>query len=164
MIYTPILKRIPLIGNMMISFILSSVFIFPMIVLRYNFSNLLYPIILTFILTFIREIIKDIADIHGDEKSGINTFPVLFGINYSKYLISLLTLFLIGLSIYPYYINIYNFKYLLVLVLYVQIPLVGCIFYLWKYPNFQSGVTLTITTKYITMGGMITILSMKLLS
>ena len=163
-IYTPILKRIPLIGNIVISFIISGVFIFPIIVLKYHFDNLLYPILLTFLLTLIREIIKDMADINGDLQFSINTFPVLFGIHYSKYLVSLLTILLIGLSIYPYYIDIYNFKYLMVLVLYVQIPLVGCIFYLWKYPSFQSCITLTITTKYITIGGVVTILSTKLLN
>ena len=57
----------------------------------------------------------------------------------------------------------YLHKHLIVLVLYVQIPLVRCIFYLWKYPNSQSCETLTITTKYITIGGVITILSTKLL-
>ena len=163
-IYTPILKRIPLIGNIAISLIVSSVFIFPIIVLKYNFYDLLYPILLTFLLTLIREIIKDMADINGDLKANINTFPVLFGIHYSKYLVSLLTILLIGFSIYPYYMDIYNFKYLMVLVLYVQIPLVGCIFYLWRYPNFLSCVTLTITTKYITIGGVVTILSTKLLN
>ena len=163
-IYTPILKRIPLVGNIVISFIIASVFIFPLLVLKNNGNSLFYPIVLTFLLTLIREIIKDMADINGDLQSNINTFPVLFGIHYSKYLVSLLTILLIVFSIYPYYINLYNARYLLVLVLYVQIPLVVCIFYLWKYPNFQSCVILTITTKYITIGGVVTILSTKLLS
>ena len=160
--YTPFLKGIPLLGNMTISLILASVFIFPAIVLNNNFFDLSYPITLTFILTLIREIIKDIADIGGDKQSGINTFPVVFGIGYSKLIISLLCLLLIVISIYPYIIGIYHFNYLILLVLYVQVPLVSCIFYLWKYPNSQSCVTLTITTKYITIGGALTILSTKL--
>ena len=162
LIYTPFLKGIPLLGNITISLILASVFIFPAIVLNNNLFDLLYPIILTFLLTLIREIIKDIADIDGDKQSGINTFPVVFGIGYSKLIISLLCLLLIAASIYPYIIGIYNFSYLILLVLYVQVPLVSCIFYLWKYPNSQSCVTLAITTKYITIGGVLTILSTKL--
>ena len=132
-------------------------------VLKENFLYLLYyPSLLTFLLTLIREIIKDIADMDGDKKSGINTLPVLLGINFSKYLLIIIFIVLITISIYPYYINIYNNYYLILLVFLVQVPLVGCIFYLWKYPNSESCGTLTVTTKYITIGGMITILSTQL--
>ena len=92
----------------------------------------------------------------------IHTFPVVYGVVYAKWLISILSLLIIGLSIYPYAMNIYNTTYLITLVLFVQIPLVSCIFYLWKYPNSQSCVVLTTTTKYITIGGVITILTTKL--
>ena len=162
-IYTPYLKGIPIIGNIAVSFIVASVFIFTELTLTKAFSCILfYPSILTFLLTLIREIFKDIDDIKGDQKVGINTFPVRFGIYYSKYLLLFLIILLIIVSIYPYWINIYNFNYLIFLVLFVQIPLVGCIFYLWKYPNSQSCSILTIATKYITIGGVITILSTRL--
>ena len=161
-IYTPVLKGIPLLGNITISFILASVFLFPAIVLNCSISNVFYPVILTFLLTLIREIIKDIADIKGDQYANINTLPIAFGINFSKWLISILFIILLIVSIYPYLINIYNSIYLIFLILYVQIPLVICIFYLWKYPNSHSCVTLTITTKYITIGGVLTILSTRL--
>ena len=75
----------------------------------------------------------------------------------------ILTIQLIILSIYPYYIRLYDFTYLFFLILLVQIPLIWCIFYLWKYPDFQNHRVLTNTTKYITIGGVITILSTKLL-
>ena len=113
---------------------------------------------------FIREIIKDIEDIPGDQAAGVTTFPILFGIDLSKFILLILTAVLIICSIYPYYISIFNFNYLILLVLLVQIPLIGCIFYLWKNPNSKSCAKLTIITKYITIGGIITILSTKLLS
>ena len=163
-IYTPFLKGTPLIGNIIISFILSSVFIITELTLHHLFSGLLfYPTILTFLLTLIRELAKDIDDLEGDKDSEINTFPVLFGITYSKNLLTILIISLIIISIYPYHLGIYNWKYLILLVLLVQIPLIGCIFYLWKYPDFQNRRLLTIATKYITIGGIITILSTKLL-
>jgi len=163
-IYTPYLKGIPLIGNIVISFIVSSVFIITNLILNDSLSKiLLYPVFLTFLLTLIRELAKDIDDLRGDKNSGINTFPVVFGIHNTKYLISILTIILIVFSIYPYHLGIYNFQYLLLLVLLVQIPLIGCIFYLWKYPDFQTSRVLTTSTKYITVGGIITILSTKLL-
>tara|TARA_B100001250_G_C19727486_1_gene756797 strand:+ start:299 stop:1150 length:852 start_codon:yes stop_codon:yes gene_type:complete len=163
-LYTPVLKGIPLLGNMVISFILSSVFIFTEIVLTNQFHTLLYPSILTFLLTFIREIIKDIADINGDRESGINTWPVLFGINSTKYILLILTFLLLVLSTYPYYIKLYHFNYFILLVFFVQIPLVGCIFYLWKHSNSIVCVRLSIITKYITIAGVMTILSIKLLA
>lgn len=157
--YTPFFKGIPLIGNIIISFILSSVFIFTELALKESFLNSLYfPSLLTFLLTLIREIIKDIADIDGDKQSKINTLPIVAGVHFSKYIITIITIFLIVIS----YINIYNIYYLFSLVLLVQIPLVVCIFYLWKDPNFSTCIRLTIATKYITIGGIITILLMKL--
>ena len=163
-IYTPYLKGIAIIGNIVISYIVASVFIITELVLLNSFIKILfYPVLLTFILTLIRELAKDIDDLKGDKTAKINTFPVLFGITYSKYLLSILTLLLIVASLYPYCLNIYNFKYLILLVFLVQIPLIGCIFYLWKYPDFQNTRVLTILTKYITIGGVITILSTKLL-
>jgi len=163
-IYTPFLKGFPLIGNITISFILSSVFIITELILLNTFNNLLYyPALLTFLLTLIRELAKDIDDLKGDQKAGINTFPVFFGITKTKYLLTILAIILIMISSYPYYLNIYNIKYLTLLVLFVQIPIIVCIFYLWKYPDFQNRRVLTIATKYITIGGVITILSTKLL-
>ena len=163
-IYTPYLKGIPLAGNLAISFIITSVFIITELVLFNSLSNILfYPCILTFLLTLIREIIKDIDDLKGDFKTKIHTFPSIFGIIFSIYLLLILTALLIIISIYPYYIGIYKFSYLILLVLLVVIPLIGCIFYLWKYPNFQNRGALTTITKYITVGGIITILSTKLL-
>tara|TARA_Y100001970_G_C14110725_1_gene790715 strand:+ start:207 stop:1058 length:852 start_codon:yes stop_codon:yes gene_type:complete len=163
-LYTPILKGIPLIGNIFISFILSSVFIFTEIVLTNQFYNLLYPSILTFLLTMIREIIKDIADINGDRDSGIKTWPVVFGIPSTKYLLLILTFLLLIVSTYPYYIKLYHFNYFILLVFFVQIPLVGCIFYLWKHSNSIACVRLSIVTKYITIAGVMTILSIKFLA
>jgi len=163
-LYTPYLKGIPLLGNLVISFIVASVFIITELTFFNSFSYLLfYPCILTFLLTLIREIIKDIDDLQGDANAGIRTFPAVFGITYSKYLLLILIILLIITSTYPYYMGIYHFQYLISLVLFVQIPLIGCIFYLWKYPNFQTRRTLTITTKYVTIGGVITILTTKLL-
>ena len=162
-LYTPYLKSIPLVGNIVISFIVASVFIITELVILNSFSGLLlYPVVLTFLLTLIREIIKDIDDLKGDVATGINTFPAIYGINCTRYLLLILITLLIIISIYPYYLGIYNFQYLILLVLLVQIPLIGCIFYLWEYPNSQSCVTLAITTKYITIGGVLTILSTKL--
>jgi len=164
-IYTPFLKGIPLLGNIVISFILASVFLITELVLLNKLVGILfYPSLLTFMLTLIREIIKDIDDIIGDSSAGINTFPAVFGLTYTKYLLLVLTILLIITSLYPYYLGIYHFQYLILLVLLVQIPIIGCIFYLWKYPNFQNSNTLTIATKYITIGGVLVILSTKLLS
>ena len=149
-IYTPYLKGIALIGNIIISYIVSSVFIITELVLLNSFINILfYPVLLTFILTLIRELAKDIDDLDGDTAANIKTFPVVFGINYSIYLLSILTMLLVIVSLYPYYMKIYNFTYLILLVLLVQIPLIGCIFYLWKYPYFQNSRVLTISTKNI---------------
>ena len=72
-LYTPIFKKIPFIGNLVIAFILGMVFIVTTTYLNENIFIILPPSILAFLLMLIREIIKDIADLSGDKKFNINT-------------------------------------------------------------------------------------------
>ena len=63
--YTPILKSIPLIGNIVISLMLGLVFIYTEVVVSGSLEHSMIPAILAFSLTLIREIVKDIQDIDG---------------------------------------------------------------------------------------------------
>ena len=61
-------------------------------------------------------------DIKGDSINNIKTFPVVFGINYSRYLLVFLILLFIAISLLPiisnYFINIY-----FALLFFIHIPL-----------------------------------------
>ena len=56
------------------------------------YPNILYLLIygaFAFLLSFAREVIKDVEDIDGDERMQCKTFPIRYGINASKALISI---------------------------------------------------------------------------
>lgn len=88
-IYTPVLKRLPLIGNITVSLLLSltimvgalasGAFLKP--------ENSLLPASLIFFLSLPREILKDGEDFIGDRKAGLRTFPVVFGIRRTRILV-----------------------------------------------------------------------------
>ena len=68
-LYTPFFKKIPLLGNLIVSFILSMVFVITSTYLLGEIHHDIFPpFIFSFFLMLIREIVKDIADFEGDKK------------------------------------------------------------------------------------------------
>lgn len=110
-IYTKILKKLPLIGNIIVALLVSlPIFLVyefdhSMISIKDIFDNLFLSIIIFFYLLFaflttlIREIIKDLQDIKGDNKFKLKTLPILIGnkrtINFVVFLSFLLQLLLL---------------------------------------------------------------------
>ena len=93
-IYTPYLKKSPLIGNIVVSIILGSVFLFTQLLLINQISDwILFS--LAFSLSIIRELAKDMADINGDMQNHIMTFPCKYGLKKSLSLIYFLLFILI---------------------------------------------------------------------
>lgn len=85
-----------------------------------------------FLTTLAREILKDIEDIEGDDISGRQTIPVVWGIKTSKLIIvSILSIILILLSIiYTYFFQ--DFTTLIYIMLFIFIPILFLIFKLLK--------------------------------
>ncbi len=76
--YSARLKRLPLIGNITVSFMLGLTFIY----VGSAFGNIDVTIImagLAFGFTLIRELVKDLEDMEGDHKSGARTLPLVWG-------------------------------------------------------------------------------------
>lgn len=110
-IYTKILKKLPLIGNIIVALLVSlPIFLVyefdhSMISIKDIFNNLFLSIIIFFYLLFaflttlIREIIKDLQDIKGDNKFKLKTLPIMIGnkrtINFVVFLSFLLQLLLL---------------------------------------------------------------------
>ncbi len=161
-LYTPIFKSIPLIGNMAIASVLGVVFLFSEAAFTEEVNTMWTPAWLAFGLSFIRELIKDIADIEGDEINGASTFPVKFGIKNSLYLIYGLIILFCGLWWIPYMNNTYGNLYAITLLFTVEIPLILSIFFLRKNPTSSGCAIISRVTKWITFGGMITILCSSL--
>lgn len=125
--YSTTLKRIPVLGNIIIALILaSSVLIigfFDLFPAMYseNFTSQMYLFsvlvdfsIFTFIINFIREMLKDVEDINGDYNADIHTLPVLIGAKRTLKIILGITLIAILLVIYYISVNFINSTIILI--------------------------------------------------
>lgn len=112
-IYATYLKRTFLIGNIVISLLVGlSVLIvgffdiLPAVTQHNQFTQLaFFKIILNYalfavLLNFIREIAKDIEDIDGDYKAGMNTLPILIGRERAGTILFALTFIPLGIILY----------------------------------------------------------------
>jgi geranylgeranylglycerol-phosphate geranylgeranyltransferase len=99
-IYTPVLKKRPLIGNITVSFLLSLTIIVGAVASAafLDLKNSILPASLIFFLSLPREILKDGEDFIGDREASLRTFPVVFGIRRTRNL-AVLTLWILILWI-----------------------------------------------------------------
>lgn len=88
-IYTPILKRRPLIGNITVSLLLSLTIVVGALASGafLNLRNAVLPATLIFFLSLPREILKDGEDFIGDRNASLRTFPIVFGIRRTRQLV-----------------------------------------------------------------------------
>jgi len=101
-IYSNQLKRMPLIGNLVIALLTGlSVFIIA-VYYQENVHLITTYAVYAFSINLVREIIKDMEDIRGDMRFGSKTLPIIWGFRKTKYflyvLISLFILVLFALS------------------------------------------------------------------
>ena len=158
-LYTPFLKKIPLLGNIVVSFILSMVFIITSTYLLGEIhTDIIPPFIFSFFLMLIREIVKDIADLEGDKKFNIQTLPVKFGIDRALLFIYLFSclLFISSILIYYFYTS-YQLFYLINICFFIHCPLFFYIYQLSKNKTSIYCIYLSKVLKLITIFGVIVI-------
>ena len=108
-------------------------------------------------MTLIREIIKDIADYNGDNSARHNTYPIKYGINSAVKIVAVFSFIVCLFALLPYFDNTYNFWYLIILVIGVEIPLIIVIFLLVKNPAISSAIIGSKILKFSTIMGLIAI-------
>jgi 4-hydroxybenzoate polyprenyltransferase len=155
-LYSKYLKEIPLLGNITIAFVLGLSFLFCGAAFE-NMSPMWIPMVLAFGLTLVRELVKDIADLKGDESVGLRTFPISAGIDKAIQL----TVFLsacIGIGAFIPFINgTYNIWYGILLILGVEIPLGVVVVSLLNKPGISSATRGARILKFSTLTGLIAI-------
>jgi geranylgeranylglycerol-phosphate geranylgeranyltransferase len=129
-LYSSRLKRTPLFGNLLVSFVCGLAFVYGGLVGR-NFRLSLIPAGFAFLFHLGREILKDIEDLKGDVSVDARTLPITRGINISLLLTTFVFSGLIFLTIIPYYFNLFPFLYL-ALVLCVDLLLVYVMISMWR--------------------------------
>ena len=160
-LYNYYLKGYPLIGNMVVSFLLGMVFIITEVVINSTYHIMLFPAIFAFCLSFIREVSKDLEDYQGDMKENHKTLPIILGKEKTIYFISLCVILL---SIFFYihaYLTAQSSLYLLSLTILIQIPLLYSLFLLVKFFKNSQIYRLPRLYKIVTINGLIIILLMK---
>lgn len=111
--YSAYFKKIPLLGNIVVSFFTGLAFIYGGAAVE-NISAAVIPAVFAFTTNLIRELIKDIEDIKGDAANNVFTYPSKHGINKTKYLILSLTIMLMILTTIPYILEIYEIEFFLI--------------------------------------------------
>ena len=159
-LYTPLFKRLPFIGNIVVGSILGLVFIFTEGALHGNADQMWIPFFLASALSTIRELCKDAADIEGDSIDNLQTFPRKFGLISTLWLLRILTTMLCLLAIIPYTSGHYGIIYLIILIICVEIPLLHSMFFVLSEKSGSAAYSKTAKTlKGVTIAGMLVILS-----
>jgi 4-hydroxybenzoate polyprenyltransferase len=90
-LYSNNLKRQPLIGNVVVSF-LTGLSVFILVFLYEQFFPLVVAYSLfAFFMTLIREVVKDMEDVKGDNSFGCKTLPIVWGIRKTKFFLYAVT-------------------------------------------------------------------------
>lgn len=130
-LYSNILKRIPLLGNITVAYLTGMAFIYGGVSVGHPRAALI-PAVFAFLINLIRELIKDIQDIDGDKHAGINTFPIKYGVDKTKYLITFFVIILVVSTSLPFVFNIYRIEFFVVVMIVVNPILIYFLKLLYK--------------------------------
>lgn len=131
--YSARLKRMPLIGNLVVSFMLGLAFIYVGAAFG-SVDETLVMAALAFGFTLIRELVKDLEDMEGDASDSARTLAIVWGETKTRGLVIGLTLLFVGVDLLPYWLGIYNQRYLWVVLVGINVPLVLAAFLLLLAP------------------------------
>jgi geranylgeranylglycerol-phosphate geranylgeranyltransferase len=129
--YSYRLKRLPLIGNLAVSFSTGMAFIYGGIAVHRVVETLI-PAIFAFFYHFGREIIKDIQDREGDTSEKARTFPIIYGNKLSLILTTLNFALLTVLVFLPFLFGWYGIKYILVILFGVYPVIFFSVWSMWR--------------------------------
>jgi len=101
--YAARLKRTPLYGNIAVSYLSASMFLFGGALGGLDgLSHVMPFVFITFFAMLARELVKDAEDVEGDSSSGAVTIPILYGIPFTMALSFFFALLGIVASLVPY--------------------------------------------------------------
>ena len=172
-LYATSLKQTLLIGNLIVALLLSFsvliIGIYDLYPATYEgnqkqmgvlFSILLDYAIFAFIVNFIREIVKDLEDVNGDYNQGMNTLPIVLGVQRTTRVVFVLSF--IPLLILLYYTNEYfAVSHLYLTMVYTLLFVVGPLLYFtikcWSAKNKKDFRHLSTVLKFVLLFGILSI-------
>ena len=126
MLYTLILRRLLLVGNVVIGILTGLTFISGGVAVG-AISGAIIPAIFACLFTIAREVIKDIQDVKGDDVGGLSSLATRLGQRKAMYVAFVFLALVIVISPLPYFMRIYSVYYLICVVLGVDLVLTCCI-------------------------------------
>lgn len=118
LLYSMRLKRLPLLGNLTVSFFTGFVFIYAGIAIG-NPAGGLFPALFAFLINLMRELVKDIEDLEGDSAEGVFTFPARYGTGTTKTVILAAGILLLAAAALAHYFAVYNELFILLIIILV---------------------------------------------
>ncbi|EDP70510.1 4-hydroxybenzoate-octaprenyltransferase [Flavobacteriales bacterium ALC-1] len=171
-IYSSYLKQMALVGNIVVSLVVALslllVGIFELLpaitdtnrsVQVFFFKIILDYAIFAFMINFIRELVKDIEDIDGDNKAGMQTLPIVIGRERTNKIVFFLSLIPIFLIVYYVITNFFKQQllvgYFLVLVI---APLIYVSIKLFSAEQKSHYKHISLILKLVMLTGMLSLL------
>jgi geranylgeranylglycerol-phosphate geranylgeranyltransferase len=153
--YNNYLRRVPLLGNVVVALLAGSVFMIGGVVIGppvvFELPGPIIPALFAFLVHLMREIVKDAQDMEADRKHGLRTLPMVIGVRGSLYCAAILAIIL-GLAIYwPYREEWFGRKYMLVAGIGVILPVAVALSYVLAKPAV-SRMPVLCTTLKVSMG------------
>jgi len=113
MLYAALLKKSGFVGNVIVSYLVASVFIFgSMIVGEWLIGAILA--VVAFFTNAAREVLKDLEDVRGDAQDGAETLPLVTGGRKSMIIVAAFLLIAIIVSPLPFFLDILAWPYLVI--------------------------------------------------
>ncbi len=170
-VYSTFLKRIVIVSNLVVAFILSfSIIIlgifdlFPatydgnIVQMKKAFGVLFDYAVFAFIINWIREVVKDIEDTDGDYASGIQTLPILLGKTRTAKLVSIIIIIPILLLLYYINKNLLDYTYVFLYgLLFIVGPLLFCMIKLWSAKTKSEFKQISLVLKLVLFFGILSI-------
>ncbi|WP_435195483.1 geranylgeranylglycerol-phosphate geranylgeranyltransferase [Natronomonas sp. EA1] len=111
--YTKVFKGLPGMGNLVVSYLGGSTFLFGSAAVLGRLSAAVVVLFaLAALSTFAREVVKDVEDIEGDREEGLNTLPIAAGERVALVVALVALVVAVGASPLPYLRGTFSVAYL----------------------------------------------------
>lgn len=149
-------KKMRLGGNILIALICALAFIYGGLVVK-NPVLAVFPAVFAFLMHLAREIIKDAQDVSGDRQAGARTLVITAGPRKALSISAANLMLLVILSPAPYLLDVYNVRYLVAVILGVDLVLLPVIYRLLNDPLGADYAKISFILKIDMLAGLMAI-------
>jgi geranylgeranylglycerol-phosphate geranylgeranyltransferase len=133
-LYARWVKRLPILGNLLVGIVASSAFLFGAISTG-DIAAVGFPVLFAFLFVVGRELVKSTEDVEGDRTNGAGTLPVRFGAEKAGLIAVFFLVACILAAPVPVLVGYYGFLYALVMELLLVPGLIVSSYLMLRCPN-----------------------------